>query len=68
MHRIKEIWKQILKDKMREASTVASSDDVAKRDIMSLLVRARMNETEDGYQMSDEAMMQQVVSWLDPRP
>jgi hypothetical protein len=61
MHRIKKISAQILAQKMREASEVASSDDVAKRDIMSLLVRARMNEKGDGYQMSDAAMIEQVV-------
>jgi hypothetical protein len=62
MYRIRKFSEQLLKDKMREASTVYSSDDVAKKDIMSLLVRARMNEKGDGYQMSDDAMVQQVVS------
>lgn len=34
----------------------------AKRDIMSLLVRARIADKGEGYQMSDRAMMDQVVS------
>lgn len=61
MHRIKGISAEILADRMREASSVAITDDIVKKDIMTLLIRARMSEKGGGYQMSDEAMMQQVV-------
>lgn len=53
----------MLREKMRD-STVTLSDSEAKRDIMSLLVRARKADIDsktDGYAMSDEAMMDQVV-------
>jgi len=53
----------MLREKMRD-STVTLSDSEAKRDIMSLLVRARKADVDiktDGYAMSDEAMMDQVV-------
>lgn len=62
MYRIKNISAEILAEKMRESAAVAATDDLAKRDIMSILVRARMSEKGGGYQMSDQAMMQQVVS------
>lgn len=68
MHRIKQISAQILADKMRD-SAVAVSDTEAKRDIMSLLVRARkadMEKDKGVYTMSDKAMMEQVVGHFYP--
>lgn len=65
MHRIERVSAQILADAKTHATAVASSDSTlkGKKDIMSLLVRARMNETDgSGYKMSDFMMMQQVVS------
>lgn len=60
MYTIKNISAQMLKEKVADASVVAS-DMTAKRDIMSILVRARIAEKGQGYQMSDQAMMDQVV-------
>jgi cytochrome P450 len=60
MHRIKNISAQILREKIADA-TVTVSDTAAKRDIMSILVRARIADKDEGYQMSDRAMMDQVV-------
>lgn len=63
MHKIKRISAQMLEEKMKD-SAVAMSDTDAKRDIMSLLVRARKAESEQEkgvYTMSDKAMMDQVV-------
>ena len=53
----------MLREKMRD-SIVTLPDSEAKHDIMNLLVRARkadMDSKTDGYAMSDEAMMDQVV-------
>ncbi|KAG6837833.1 hypothetical protein H0H93_016201 [Arthromyces matolae] len=65
MHRIKNISAQILKERMRDA-VGAVSDMQAKRDVMSLLVRARQTPSEDKelYTMSDQSMMEQVTLWL----
>lgn len=60
MHVIKKVSAQMLKDKIADA-TVVAGDNTVKRDIMSILVRARIAEKGDGYQMSDRAMMDQVV-------
>lgn len=63
MHKIKRISALILKEKMSDTA-VTVSDTGAKRDIMSLLVRARKADLEKDntvYTMSDKAMMDQVV-------
>ncbi len=65
MHRIRKISRQILSEKIKdlEESGVSADDMHAKRDIMSLLMRARANDTEQrGYAMSDNIMVDQVVS------
>ncbi|KII92067.1 hypothetical protein PLICRDRAFT_50496 [Plicaturopsis crispa FD-325 SS-3] len=64
MHRIKAISRQMLAEKMEDAATVQASDTAAKRDIMSILVRARAAEDKEGYQMTDAAMMDQVLTFL----
>lgn len=55
----------MLEDKFKETA-VHRSDTDAKRDIMSILVRAKKAEQEDRveeqYTMNDQAMMDQVVS------
>lgn len=61
MYRIKQISAKMLEEKLAD-SAVAAEDTVAKRDIMSLLVRARLADKGEGYHMSDSAMMDQVVS------
>lgn len=63
MHKIKHISALILKEKTSDI-VVTASDTEAKRDIMSLLVRARKVDLEKDaavYTMSDKAMMDQVV-------
>jgi cytochrome P450 len=57
-YKIRSISRQILKEK-----AVAPEDRETKKDIMSLLVRARKGETKDGYRLSDEALVDQVVSY-----
>ncbi|KAK7437940.1 hypothetical protein VKT23_018375 [Stygiomarasmius scandens] len=83
MHRIKRISSEMLQEKMREsfASGAAElpegdSELGGKKDIMSILVRARMREERvlhkeslrgeslAGYRMSDKAMMDQVLTFL----
>ncbi|KAG6879651.1 hypothetical protein C0992_000093 [Termitomyces sp. T32_za158] len=66
MYRIKRVSAKILRQKMEE-SAVLSSDTEAKRDIMSLLVRARkadLDKDKTVYAMSDRAMMDQVLTFL----
>lgn len=63
MYRIRKLSVQMLKDKMND-SHLFENDTGAKRDIMSILVRARKVELDGGkgdYAMSDRAMMDQVV-------
>lgn len=62
MHKIRQLSKKMLEEKLRESSHVSDMD--AKRDIMSILVRARKAEQEGNtanYTMNDQAMMDQVV-------
>jgi hypothetical protein len=63
MHRIKKVSAQMLEEKIADA-TVTVSDTATKRDIMSILVRARIADKDGGYRMSDRAMMDQVVRGL----
>lgn len=82
MHRIKAISRIILDEKL-EDTAVGADDMHTKKDIMSLLVKARMSEANrdsatdakepggrssetgpSGYRMSDEMIMNQVVSRL----
>lgn len=71
MYRIRRVSALMLREKMEE-SVIALSDTDAKRDIMSLLVRARKMDMEKqriggvggGYAMSDREMMDQVVGIL----
>jgi hypothetical protein len=65
MYRIKRVSAAILREKTQD-TTVAVSDMNTKRDIMSLLVRARkadLDKDKGVYAMSDRAMMDQVVSY-----
>jgi hypothetical protein len=66
MYRIRRISRRMLQEKMSDSS-VALNDSDTKKDIMSILVRARKAELEggkDGYTMDDRAMMDQVVRLL----
>ncbi|TFK73628.1 cytochrome P450 [Pluteus cervinus] len=65
MYTIKKISAKMLQEKIQDSS-VAISDMEAKKDIMSLLVRARKADLEKGgdHAMSDKAMMDQVLTFL----
>ncbi|KAF4596220.1 hypothetical protein EYR40_008095 [Pleurotus pulmonarius] len=65
MHRIKKISAEMLAEKTKD-NAVALSDTDAKRDIMSLLVRARNADLaiKSGYTMTDQQMMDQVLTFL----
>ncbi|KAF9029929.1 cytochrome P450 [Hymenopellis radicata] len=65
VHRIKDVSAKLLAEKLHDASTVSDID--SKKDVMSILVRARMSgggKDSDGYVMSDQAMMDQVLTFL----
>ncbi|KAK7027335.1 hypothetical protein VNI00_015298 [Paramarasmius palmivorus] len=68
MHTIKRISRQMLDEKIRESldSGIAAGDSElhGKKDIMSILVRARTSESEGAYKMSDKAMINQVLTFL----
>ncbi|KAL9708590.1 hypothetical protein Ac2012v2_008259 [Leucoagaricus gongylophorus] len=67
MYEIRKLSKKMLEDKFKE-TTVHGSDTDAKRDIMSILVRARKADQEgragEQYTMNDQAMMDQVLTFL----
>ncbi|PPQ67620.1 hypothetical protein CVT26_006830 [Gymnopilus dilepis] len=66
MRRVRKVSATMLQDKLRD-SAVPISDSETKRDIMSILVRARKADLDSqagGYAMSDEAMMDQVLTFL----
>ncbi|KAH9482683.1 Cytochrome P450 monooxygenase 205 [Psilocybe cubensis] len=66
MHRIRKLSAQMLQEKMKD-SILIDTDISAKRDIMSILVRARKVEMDGGkgdFAMSDRAMMDQVLTFL----
>ena len=66
MRRVKRISASILEEKIADATAILAGDSAisGKKDVMSLLVQARMQESDEGsgYRMSDEMMMYQVVS------
>jgi len=72
MRRIKEVSEELLLQKINEAAAISPDDSATKKDIMSLLVRARANEekanagvsTISDYRMSNKEMMNQVLTFL----
>ena len=63
MYRVRKVSRLMLDEKIRD-STMVLNDSETKKDIMSILVRARKAELDGGkggYAMSDRAMMDQVV-------
>lgn len=69
VYRIRKISAQILNEKISESELVSLEDTAAKKDIMSLLVRARevenaADEKGAGYTLSDEALVDQVLTFL----
>ncbi|KAF9567301.1 cytochrome P450 [Agrocybe pediades] len=66
MYRIRRISRQMLEEKLKDSNLILNDSD-AKKDIMSILVRARKAELDGGkggYAMSDQAMMDQVLTFL----
>ncbi|KAJ3575027.1 hypothetical protein NP233_g1369 [Leucocoprinus birnbaumii] len=67
MYDIRKLSKKMLEEKFAETATHVSDID-AKRDIMSILVRARKADQEGRaggqYAMNDQAMMDQVLTFL----
>ncbi|KAI5891748.1 cytochrome P450 [Schizophyllum commune H4-8] len=68
-YKIRRIAEEILQERMREAAAVVASDSekAARRDLMSILVRARQADLEKDdtlYAMSDQAMVDQVLTFL----
>lgn len=68
MSRIRRISREILTEKIHN-SALTAGDVASKKDIMSLMVRARASDSdgekgegEEGYRLSDEALVDQVVS------
>ncbi|KIJ48186.1 hypothetical protein M422DRAFT_247958 [Sphaerobolus stellatus SS14] len=57
------VAKVMLAEKLRETDVKASE---AKKDIMSLLIKARLNDTEDGYKMTDQDLLEQALTFLGP--
>ncbi|KXN85180.1 Cytochrome P450 3A29 [Leucoagaricus sp. SymC.cos] len=66
MYTIRRISKGMLEEKLRESHTTEMEQE-RKKDIMSLLVRARRESLENepsGYTSNDAAMMDQVLTFL----
>ncbi|TRM66573.1 cytochrome P450 [Schizophyllum amplum] len=66
-YHIRRISKAILQERIQEAAITATSDTAQKRDIMSILVRARQADLDlDSavYAMSDRAMIDQALTFL----
>ncbi|GJJ15952.1 hypothetical protein Clacol_010231 [Clathrus columnatus] len=59
LKQIKRVSHQMLDEKLSEIDV---KDSESKRDIMSLLVRARMDDQSDGYKMSDNDLIEQVTT------
>lgn len=79
MRRIRAVSGQLLSQKIAESAGISPEDSASKKDIMSLLVRARANEEKvkadsvlekdaansmSDYRMSNEEMMEQVLTFL----
>lgn len=65
MWRIRKVSAEILQEKIADSVAIAESDSTlaGKKDVMSLLVQARMREATDSrLTMTDDMMMEQVVS------
>ena len=60
VHGIRGIARKLLDEKVADAA-VHPDDFASKKDVMSLLVRARRGEAKDGYKLSDSAIVDQVV-------
>lgn len=64
MYTVRRVARQILADRINDAEA-AHTDSQAKRDIISLLVRARKEGQEKGEEpLSDEDMVAQILTFL----
>jgi len=63
MYDIRAISRTMLEEKTTNAA-VDPNDTHAKKDIMSLLVRAQAMDKSEGYHMSEHAMVDQVLTFL----
>ena len=63
-HEIRELSRTILREKLEESEGEIKGDRETKKDIMSLLVQARQGSAKDGYKLSDEALVDQVLTFL----
>ena len=59
-HEIRRISRKILAEKISDAEMTVTDDTDAKRDIMSILVRARRAE-KGAYALTDEELVEQMV-------
>jgi len=65
MRRIRTASTQILKERTDEtAALIAAGDSTLRKDVMSLLVEARLRESKDGFKMDDSMMMEQFLTFL----
>lgn len=65
MATIRRVASGIVQERINEARAVMESDSVlpGKKDVISLLIQARMKDENDaGFKLSDEQLMEQVVS------
>ncbi|KZV75242.1 cytochrome P450 [Peniophora sp. CONT] len=65
-YKIRQLSRGILRERMAESEGAVKGDSEieGKKDILSLLIRARKGETKDGYQLSDDALVDQVLTFL----
>ncbi|KZT23875.1 cytochrome P450 [Neolentinus lepideus HHB14362 ss-1] len=68
VRQIRSICAQLLARKVQETAGVGAADTASKKDIMSLLLRARASDDNvkdaDGYHMADQALIEQMLTFL----
>lgn len=65
LHRIKRFATSLVAERIAEAGGKEKKDSALpdKKDVMSILIQARLREEgEDGYRMTDSEMVEQVVN------
>ncbi|KAI0259303.1 cytochrome P450 [Gloeopeniophorella convolvens] len=62
-HRIRAVSRAILAEKLADAAALGAEDTSTKKDIMSLLVRARRG-AKGAHALSDNALVDQVLTFL----
>ncbi|KAI0271653.1 cytochrome P450 [Gloeopeniophorella convolvens] len=61
-HRLRAIARKILEERL--AGVVSVEDSSTKKDIMTLLIRARSGDEKTGHQMSDEDLVDHMLTFL----